>query len=294
MKRILILIAILFTLQITYACDICGCSSGNYFIGPYPHFQNKLMGFRYTYRKFYSKVADEPEFSHDLYQTMEVWGGTTLGSRWQIMAFIPYNINHQLSDDEAHNKQGFGDITLLASYQLFPFSGNVNKHQIWLAGGLKLPTGHFNPELGHDAIPSANMQPGTGSLDFIFNANDVFFFDKWSLYSNAAYKLNGTAKDFRFGNRFSISSNLARSLPANKVTFSPYLGLQYEHLDHNSYANEQLAETGGHALLATAGMDVQLGKFNLGVNFQLPTTQNFSGKQTEIKSRGMVQLNFLF
>lgn len=287
MKRVSIFITFLFIVQSTFACDICGCSAGSYFIGPYPHLQKKYVGIRYSFRTFFSRMADDPTaFSKDLYQTAELVTGFSLGKRWQLMAFVPYNINRQQMEHHPHEEQGIGDVTLLTNYQLL----NKFKNQLFVGGGIKVPTGHFNLGLANHPVPSANVQPGTGSLDAILNITDVVQWSKWSLHSNVNYKVNGTAKEFRFGNRLNASAFISRMLGK----MNPYAGLQYEQLAANKFEGTFIENTGGHALLGTAGMNLQFGKVNAGVNMQLPVTQNFSNNQTNAKLRGMLQLSFVF
>ena len=40
---------------------------------------------------------------------------------------------------------------------------NHQRHQLWTGGGVKLPTGKFQPEAGHELVPAANMEPGSGN-----------------------------------------------------------------------------------------------------------------------------------
>jgi hypothetical protein len=288
MKRIFIVITILIAYQSSFACDICGCSSGSYFIGPYPHLQKKYIGIRYSFRTFFSRMADDPTaFSKDLYQTAELIGGFSIGKRWQLMAFVPYNINRQQMEHHPHEEQGVGDITLLTNYQLL----NKKKNQLWIGGGLKLPTGNFNPGLVNHPVPSANVQPGTGSLDVIINATHVLQWAKLSLHTNMNYKLNGTAKEFQFGNRLNASTFVSHMV-GNII--SPYAGIQYEQVAANKYQEDVIEDTGGQALLGTAGINMQFGKINIGGNMQLPVAQNFSNHQTNAKLRGMVQVAVVF
>jgi hypothetical protein len=186
-----------------------------------------------------------------------------------------------------HEEQGIGDITLLTNYQLL----NKKKNQLWAAGGLKLPAGNFDPGFVSHPVPSANVQPGTGSLDFILSVTDVVQWSKWSLHSNVNYKVNGTAKEFRFGDRLNASAFVSHML-GNKI--SPYAGFQYEHLAANKYQKFKIEDTGGQALLGTAGVNVEFGKMNVGANMQLPVAQNFSNHQTDAKLRGMIQVSVVF
>lgn len=299
MKKLLLIAIFGFSLFQALACDICGCSSGNYFIGPFPQFRKHFFGTRYTFRSFESHVAGEAsEFSKDFYQTVELWGGYNVGKKWQVMAFVPYNINRQRSDDGKNNNTGLGDITLLGNYKILDkrngFSHkNRTSQQLWIGGGVKLPTGTFaaNPE---DIIPDANNQPGSGSVDFILNAMYTYHINDWGINSNVNYKINRSADNFQFGNRFSSSAFLFHSISTLRATFNPNTGVLYEKLQANKLSNLKVPDTGGNALLASAGLEVNFNKMAVGCNAQLPLHQNLSNGQTTTKLRGMMHVTFTF
>src|ERR1700749_3496095 len=60
-----------------------------------------------------------PHNSADFYQTIERLGGWNIGKKFQVLAFVPYNFNHQNSDEGVTNKQGLGDIPVSGSYKVF-------------------------------------------------------------------------------------------------------------------------------------------------------------------------------
>ena len=299
MKKIFSAGIILLLMQQSFACDICGCSSGNYFIGPFPQFHKHFFGLRYSFRSFNSQMAsDKTQFSKDFYQTVELWGGMNIGKKWQVIGFVPYNINRQSSDDGKKFSQGMGDITLLANYKfLDKRSGTKNgrriSQQLWLGAGVKLPTGRFAAD-PNDIIPDANNQPGTGSVDFLLNAMYNLHINDWGMNSNVNYKMNGSADKFRFGNRFNASSFVFRSFRVNKTSLNPNIGLLYENLQANKLEKAKIAETGGNALLAAAGLEVNFRKMAIGFNAQLPLRQDISNGQTNTKVRGMAHVTFTF
>ena len=49
-------------------------------------------------------------------------------------------------------------------------------------------------------------------------------------------------------------------------------------------------DTGGNALLGSAGLEINFSKVAIGFNAQLPISQNFSNQQTDIKIRGMAHV----
>jgi len=118
----------------------------------------------------------------------------------------------------------------------------------------------------------------------------------WGINSDVNYKINEAAKDFRFGNRLNASAFVFRSFANKKgtTTVNPNAGLMYEHLDANTLTNAKIADTGGDALLAAAGVEVNFAKMAVGVNAQLPIAQDFSNHQTKTNVQGMVHVSFLF
>lgn len=299
MKKALLLTVLCFSLFQTFACDICGCSSGNYFIGLLPQFRKHFFGTRYTFRSYTSHIAgDAAQFSKDFYQTAELWGGMNMGQKWQLMAFVPYNINRQTSDDGIRNSSGIGDITLIGNYKLLNTRAGTKKgdwlsQQLWVGGGVKLPTGKFAAD-PDDIIPDANNQPGTGSVDFLLDALYTIHVGDWGVNSSVSYKINESAETFHFGNRLNASAYAFHSFTRKIATFNPNVGLLYEKLDANKLKNEKITDTGGRALLAAGGLEINMAKIAVGMNAQLPIAQNLSNGQTNAKLRGMVHVTFLF
>jgi len=299
MKKILLITTLILSAPHIKACDICGCSAGNYFIGLFPQFRKHFIGLRYSFRSFHSSVAgDASQFSRDFYQTTELWGGFNIGKKWQLIGFIPYNINTQNSDDGKSHRNGLGDISFIANYRLLDRSrrdakGNRISQQLWIGGGLKLPTGKFSAD-PDDIIAGANNQPGTGSADLILNAMYSLHINEWGINTNANYRINQSAKDFRFGNRFSSSAFVFHSMILAKKDFIPNAGVLYENLQANKLSSVKIEQTGGNALLAAVGADISLGKVSTGFNVQLPLHQDLSAGQTTAKVRGMLHITLAF
>ncbi len=290
---------VLLSLQQTFACDICGCSAGNYFIGPFPQFRKHFFGTRYSFRSFDSRLASDPtQFSKDFYQTIELWGGWNIDKKWQLIAFFPYSINRQTSDDGVKKSNGLGDMTFIINYNLLNKRtrgnhGNIISQQLLVGGGVKLPTGKFAAD-SSDILATANNQAGTGSVDFILNAMYTYHINDWGINSSINYKINNSANNYQFGNRLSSSAFVFRSISGITTTFNPNVGLLYENLAPGKLNSLKIEDNGGYALLAAAGLEVNFSKMALGFNAQLPLSQNLSNGQTSTKLRGMFHLTFTF
>lgn len=295
MRKTFIAILLCLSFQQAFACEFCGCSSGNYFIGPFPQFRKYFVGTRYTVRSFNTSVAADPsQFSKDFYQTVELWGGVNISKRWQLLMFLPYAINRQSTDDGVKQTNGIGDITLLANYSVFKTTSESGAgHQLWLGGGLKLPTGEFSVDQV-DLVATANNQPGSGSLDYVLNVMHNFHFGDWGTSSVVNYKINQSANGFQFGNRLAASGFVYRTFSTLPAQLSPNVGLLYENLAQNKQHEVTLGSTGGSCLLAAAGLETSVRKFIVGFNVQLPVSQNFSDGQTSVKMRGMMHVTYTF
>ncbi|MFN8288805.1 MAG: transporter [Chitinophagaceae bacterium] len=299
MKKFILFSFIFLSYLSAGACEICGCGMGNYYIGIMPHFRSKFIGLRYQFHSFRTRLTDDPtQFSRDFYQTMEIWGGFSISHRLQVLAFVPYNINHQVSDEGTSNLSGFGDMALLLNYKVWDktsksANGNVS-HELWLGGGLKLPTGRFEIEPGDpDMASMANMQRGSGSSDVLLNAMYNFRSGNWGVTSNASYKLNSSNKDeFRFGNKFSANSFVYRSFKTGSNFISPNIGLLYENTQASRLSNAKVDLTGGSLFQAAAGVEFGFKKVAVGFNTQLPVSQHFAEGQTKSKVKGMVHITF--
>ena len=294
---------ILMTIVISFskidACDICGCGVGNYYIGILPQFNHQFFGLRYHVSGYSTRLASDPtQFSRDFYQTIEWWGGWNLGKKIQLLTFVPYNFNHQNSDDGVSSKKGLGDIIFLANYKVFDIrsvSGNdkVSSQQFWLGGGVKLPTGKFDVEPSTpDMAAMANGQLGSGSTDFLLNAMYNIRINQFGVNSTATYKINSANKDqFKFGDKAAITSFAYYSIPISKTVISPNVGLLYEHSKQSELQNIKIDLTGGSILNSAFGVEFGFNRISVGFNVQVPLTQNFAENQTKEKAKGMVHIS---
>ncbi len=299
MKKILLLIIIITSFQQTHACDLCGCNSGNFFIGPFPQFNRYFFGLRYSFEGYNTVLnSDNSQFSDDFFQTTEFLAGLRIKDRWQFLMSMPYHFYQSKSDDGFSTSNGLGDLSLIGNYNLID-KKYLNKdtvtvfQELWIGGGVKSPTGAYSVDTS-ELVSSANIQPGTGSFDFLLNLIYSYQIKSWGINFNASYRINEIKGNYKFGNRLNLSSFVFRNFHSGKVTISPNIGLMYEDLSPNSSYNETVTDTGGNIALTAIGSEFRFNDFAFGVNAQIPVYSDLSGGQTKAQVRAMCHVSYMF
>jgi hypothetical protein len=300
MKKILLTFLSFVILFSAFACEICGCGVGNFYLGLLPHFNSKFFGIRYQYMRYHTQLAgDASQFSNDHYKTVELWGGMNIGSKLQVLAFVPYHINKQYTDDGIKTVSGLGDMSILLNYNFFHSRSSAGKNrieqQLWVGAGIKLPTGKNNIDVNDPLVNpgDVNSQTGTGSTDVLLNASYDISINKFGVNTSGNYKINtGNRTGYRFGNRVTANSFAYYKLRAAGVGLAPNVGLLYENASSNSLNKSSVVETGGNLLSAAGGIEINFKSIALGANIQLPVSQNFAQGQTQSKVKGLIHLTF--
>jgi hypothetical protein len=284
------------------ACPICGCGGGNLYVGLLPDFKYQFIGLRFHASQYHSQLISDPsQFSTNDYSTIEIWGGLRLGKKFQLLAFIPYYSNKQVDDDGVTYTKGLGDITVMGQYQVFKSSANSSSskinQQLWMGGGIKLPTGPFNANMldSNTTVADINAQIGTGSVDFLINGMYGLTIRNFGLNLSASYKIN-TVNDqnYKYGNKF--QSNLIASYRIGKklTTTTPNVGLGYENVAINKLGTKSIQFTGSQILTTIMGVEVDFGRIGIGINGQFPLAQDFAEGQTKMRFNGMMHLTYQF
>ena len=217
------------------------------------------------------------------------------------MAFLPYRFARQITTSDTKKQNGISDATVLVNYNLINTfmdkeSTSNFSHTLLIGGGIKLPTGKFKYDENNLAdVANANFQSGTGTTDFILNAFYTINKDKWGLAMNVSRKFNTTnVEHYRFGNQLYGTIDLYRSFTAGDFTITPNMGLYGEKSRLGTKDGKKVLETGGTLLSGTVGVTLFAKRWTLGVNAQKPLAQNLSAGFVQARSRGLVQVGWLF
>lgn len=256
----------------------CTGAGANYSI--LPNLNRHVAGIRYTFRGYRSVTSSlNPELDGKItdqqMHALELFGRFNVHERLQLSVFIPYNVVMQKLRTELAGSNGLGDMSLLLQYNVLnPLlcSGSKDKHQLRLGVGVKLPSGSF--KMDERDLFSTNLQLGTGSIDFPFNAIYTFRYEGFGFNAIASYKLNTTNnRQYRFGDRAQGGLNLFYVKELREVQLMPIIGFTYEHQFENRQRGEQLSFTGGDFATILVGFDVYYKSFAFSSSFS-PAVMN--------------------
>lgn len=303
MKNLFVVFACIFMLGKVHACPFCGCGGGNLYMGMLPDFQHQFVGVRYNYSTYHTVLAnDTSQHSKNYYNSIELWYGVHISPKFQMLLFVPYNLNKQIDDDGTTTKNGLGDISVISQYELFhkihlKKNHSFTEQQFWLGGGFKLPTGVFNADVNDSTttLADVNAQLGTGSVDFLLNGLYSLRLGNFGLNINGSYKINTMHDNIKYGDKASLNTIAYYRVSLKKSNISPNIGFNYEHVNRSTLTTalkQYVPYTQSHVFTGLAGVEYNIKKIGAGISAQLPVQQNFADGQTHLKTRLMAHITF--
>jgi len=303
MRSLLIVVMVLAIVPAASACDVCGCSIGGNYFGILPQFHKHFVGLRWSEQSFRSthslSSAENGIYdSEEHFQTIDLIGRFYPARRVQVLVLVPYHNFHRGETGVQTNSQGLGDVSLMGNHILINSGDSLRqrlRHTLTVGGGLKLPTGRFGSKNQEGELLHENLQPGSGSMDFMLSATYTLRRAYWGLSSDIIGRINTANKNgYHFGNRVSTSAKVFYVKNFSKVTLLPNLGLFTDLSDVSYNGNRYMQETGGTAVLSTIGLDAYFGKFSIGYTIQLPVFEDMAGGLVQNRFRSMATLNYNF
>ncbi|MBS1645339.1 MAG: hypothetical protein JST36_09905 [Bacteroidetes bacterium] len=306
MKKIVFSLLLFVTTGISAnACDVCGCSASNQYLGILPKANFNFIGLQYQFSHYSSDhpsmFENHPnEQGKDYYHTLQVWGRYNIGSRVQVFAFVPYRYNVQEENGQRTTNSGLSDLSLLANVLLLKETDEAAswQHQLLAGGGIKLPTGKYSGISSADKQGLPNMQPGTGSVDFLVNTNYTLRKEAIGLNVDAAYTITLPNRDqYKYGNRANAGAMGFYSIKKGEFTLLPQAGVRFEYAlhDYDNYERKWLNEqSGGYMCFAAAGLQAYYKQIGLRVNYQLPISQYYGAGYVTALQKVDAGIFFLF
>jgi len=193
-----------------------------------------------------------------------------------VFSFARHYREIGISLAEPVNTRGIGDSMLIVQYSPLPYS-ETNKTEVSLGAGVKIPLGENNAQVGVTA--SEDMQPGTGSWDFMgwgFLSRQIPFW-RWSeLFTGVSTRLNGANdRGYSFGNEITVSLG-ARTQAANGLLVSLYGRYRWAGSDQRFDA--PIPNTGGHWISVVPSVSLNITRdMGIKTEVELPAYRNLNG-----------------
>ena len=205
---------------------------------------------------------------------------TQLNFNWKIKfrstISIPWITNSRKENDIfKYHTQGIGDITLNQFYQVFNTKEDSAKkdwsQRVEIGMGVKLPTGSITKE-GTFGRANLDLQPGTGSLDFLGLINYNLRYKKVGWLNQGSFKINGSnTYQFAYGNVLNIGSNFYYFYQNSNFTIIPMVGIygEFAGKDRN---DSIIQESGSSQVFSNIGIQLFKDKFGFAANLRNATT----------------------
>jgi hypothetical protein len=303
-----ILIAAVLIAGVTYnaaACDLCGCSANNQYLGILPQFYKQFIGLQYQYTSFSAKQASlmdpaDYERAYAFNNTLQLWGRYYIGNRLQLFGFVPYHMNSGNDAGSPFKTNGIGDVSVLANVVVIKDDSDCKSwhHALLAGGGVKMPTGKYTGITTLDEQGLPNVQAGTGSWDFVVNANYTVRREKIGINADASYTMTTVnTAGYKYGNRLNTGLLGFYWWAKNSLSVLPQAGIKYEYSlrDYDNYERKWLNEaSGGEIVFGSVGVQSFYKRYGAKVMYNIPIAQHYSDGNVTVKPRLETSVYFLF
>jgi len=275
----ILVIMLIFSLQKSNACDICGCGVGGSGLGILPQFNRNFVGLRYKNMTFQHQETPlsyihESKVIKDQFQTAEIWARIYANKRWQFMFFAPFSYHQRIESQTTENIHGIGDISAIAYYLPINTSDSIfQKTKItWMVGGgIQLPTGKYQQRNRNLSMYPAAFQIGSGA--WTMNASSILIYriNNWGINNELSYRyfLENEIL-YQFGAATNISLSVFRQVKIKNHSFIFSTGLNYEKFEQDKAYGIKKEVTGGQNALSASSIDFYFNNWMIGVNYQTP------------------------
>ena len=209
--------------------------------------------------------------------------GGNINDRLMISTEIPYVVRRSLEVDnhailgKDQRSQGMGDLRLLGDLKVL----RRETSSVSVIGGVKFPTGSTKETNTVDTRFEPELQPGSGSYDYLLGGVYREAKGRANLTGNIVYVFkNEGAQDFRYGNllstTFTVDYLTNPNTRALKTRFGLDANIQYEQRQKNQ--GETVKDSGGVTLLMGPTVTIEVTKrVALSSAFLLPAYQDVGG-----------------
>jgi hypothetical protein len=200
---------------------------------------------------------------------------------------IPYVVRHYIEIDsharlgKNETSHGLGDITLTGDYEFFQKADR----SLGVMAGVKFPSGSTSENDSGGARIEPELQPGTGSYDYLFGLNGAIHPGTMDYSASAVYiyKTEG-AQDFRHGDLFSVSLYAGKRLQLKDHMLLKWGVLLNNQLENKQEADGELVkDSGGYTMLIGPHVELSYSLATVEFSYLAPAVQELGGVHQELK-----------
>jgi hypothetical protein len=214
--------------------------------------------------------------------------GGKLTDQLTVYTDIPYVIRNSIEIEDhdrlgANEKsEGIGDLNVIGDYRFF----QDDQSSAGFVGGVKFPTGETDEKNSAGTRFEPELQPGTGSYDYILGGIYQYQKDRFKFLGNLAYvfKTEGD-QDYEFGDLLSSSLFFDYLINPNSRSFKTEIGLnanfqhEQKHEDHGS----SVKDSGGTTFLLGPLVSIEaMPNTSLFGSILFPVHQDLGGVHQEL------------
>lgn len=281
-KQLLLFWGTLFFLKSSFACDVCGCSSGNSFLGLLPIGKQNMAGIQLKYQQFdFAGTGQEVygrKMKTDQFQEQTLWFRTFLNPRIQLFGYLPYVQHTRIDESSKHQITSVGDLQFNGLYTIFNGRDSVYKANrfTWLTGlGMKLPTGKYQQRDERKTQYAQNFQIGSGAWQLKWMNVLTLQHDNWGINNQTEVAINTTNElMYRRGNNITSAFSIFYWAQRKRASFLPQLGIQLEKIGYARQSGEIELNTSGTLSLVQIGLDIYRKDWAIRGGIQRPVWQN--------------------
>ena len=226
----------------------------------------------------------------EIYQVMELRGEFWLGDRISMLASVPLVNNYQsINGYTSADLYGMSDPLVLGRYLLVNTKCTSEEertvHRVMVGGGVKFPMGQHNLTYEGAAVDH-DLQPGTGSWDFLGSAEYMIRRGAWGASTNLIGRYNtANAYDYALGSGLSNTTEVFYRLDGDPVSWVPSVGIYNEYLFQDTENDAPVQGTGGNTFFAHIGSRLWYRNWVLTLNYQYALSNTMGALMVPTRDR---------
>lgn len=300
MKLILFLISI-FTINFSYACEICGCGiAGSNINGIIPQFNKNIIGVRISHVSFNHPNTPQNynglnRVMYDQYVNYDAWFRFYPNKRIQTMFLLPFKNISRKQDNNTYNIKGIGDANAFLNYSILKIKDSIEQNLMWWTGvGIKVPTGKYQQRDNEKTMFPIGLQTGNGAYAFYLNNQLTYKYKNLIFNSISQYMINGKNElDYQLGNIFSTQLQLMNKFRIGCDAYLiPNLSIEYSKAEKDKLYGITNFYSGNTLSSLNIGIDWFFNSFFVSATIKKPQQWNKYYSQPIQQINGSINLGY--